>query len=77
MNKERGLMSLNQYNVKAHVKGFNQLKVPQTILDCEFNLDFDKQQYFISTIVFAKAGKKHKKRVWRESILLLECSKFI
>jgi len=55
-------MCLNQYKVKAYVKGFNQLKVPQTILDCEFNLDFDKQRYFASTVVFANSGNEAQKK---------------
>jgi hypothetical protein len=61
-------MSLNQYNVKAYLKGFHEIKTPQKILDCEFNFDNDRKLYVISTIVSAESGKEAQSGVWKELI---------
>ena len=49
-------MSLNQYSVKAYLKGFPEVKTPQKILECELDFDNDRKQYFFSTIVSAESG---------------------
>jgi len=64
-------MSLNQYNVKAYLKGFHEIKTPQKILDCEFNFDNNRKLYVISTIVSAESGKEAQSRGMERIILVI------
>jgi|WetSurMetagenome_2_1015567.scaffolds.fasta_scaffold51131_3 hypothetical protein len=55
-------MSENQYHVKAYLSAFNELQVPQRILDCEINLDTVSKRYFIATNVLADNDKDAQKK---------------
>jgi hypothetical protein len=51
-----------KYSVKAYLKGFHEVEVGQKIANCEFGFDFDRNQYFLSTIVSADSMQEAKRK---------------
>lgn len=52
----------NRYIVKAYLDGFHEVEVGQKIADCEFGFDYDRKQYFLSTIVSTESMEEAKRK---------------